>query len=99
MNDFEITLNNPLTKEDWDKIADAEMEKTPSVTFHTPSGKEVEFVKVVHCEDCKHAHLTYDGDCKYCQLDIDRGFTEATYRNGDWFCADGERMKNDADRI
>ena len=55
----------------------------------------VDAVPVVRCKDCKHAHLTYDGDCKYCQLDIDRDFTEETYRNGDWFCADGERMATD----
>lgn len=45
MNDsFEIELNNPLTKEDWDKIADTELEKTEKIWFKTPSGKKIEFV-------------------------------------------------------
>ena len=42
----EFTLNSPLTKEDWDKIADVEMEKTTKVWFKTPSGKSVEFIPV-----------------------------------------------------
>ena len=42
---FEFTLNNPLTKEDWDKIADVELENTPSVTFKTPKGKQVKYIK------------------------------------------------------
>ena len=56
---------------------------------------EVQTEDVVRCKDCKYAHLTYDGDCKYCQLDIDRGYTDATYRDGNWFCADGERREDD----
>ena len=52
-------------------------------------------VPVVRCRDCKYAHMTYDGECKYCQLDIDRGYTDAAYRDGDWFCADGERRESD----
>lgn len=54
MNDFEMTLNSPLTSEDWAKITDANMEHTQSVTFQTKGGKKVEFVKVVRCQDCKH---------------------------------------------
>ncbi len=42
---FELTLNNPLTKEDWDKIMDVELENTPSITFKTLKGKEVKYVK------------------------------------------------------
>lgn len=46
MNDsFELTLNNPLTKEDWDKITDVELENTPSITFKTPKGKQVKYIK------------------------------------------------------
>jgi len=40
----EFTLNSPLTKEDWDKIADVELEKTKRIWFKTPSGKSVEFI-------------------------------------------------------
>lgn len=41
-----FTLNSAFTKEDWDKIADVEMEKTKSVTFSTPSGREVKYISV-----------------------------------------------------
>lgn len=46
MNDsFELTLHSPLTKEDWNKILDAELENTMSVTFQTPSGRQVRYIK------------------------------------------------------
>ena len=48
--------------------------------------------QIVHCKECKHAHLTYDGDCKFCEMDKDEyGAIEEHYRPGDWFCADAER--------
>ena len=54
-----------------------------------PTNKEI-----VRCKDCKHAHLTYDGDCKYCDnITDDDGFPIERYHSGDWFCADGERKE------
>ena len=51
---------------------------------------------VVRCKDCKHAHLTYDGDCKYCDnIKDDDGFPIERYHPGDWFCADGERKDSE----
>ena len=47
---FEFTLDNPLTEEQWDMIADVDMERTDSVTFHTKHGKEVVFAKVRHAK-------------------------------------------------
>lgn len=50
-------------------------------------------VSVVRCKDCKYAHKTYDGDCKYCDMFTDDdGNPIERYRSGDWFCADGERI-------
>ena len=47
---------------------------------------------VARCKDCKYAHKTYDGDCKYCDMFTDDdGNPIERYRSGDWFCADGER--------
>ena len=46
-------INSPLTKEDWDKIADVELEKTNRVWFKTPSGKSVEFIPVSVIDDIK----------------------------------------------
>lgn len=42
---FEFTLHNPLTKEDWDKITDVELENTMSVTFQTPQGRQVKYIR------------------------------------------------------
>lgn len=46
MNDsFEFTLHSQLTKEDWDKISDVEHERTTSVTFQTPQGRQVRYIR------------------------------------------------------
>lgn len=50
---FELTLNNPLTEEQWDMITDVDFDRTDRITFHTKHGKEVEFTKVIRCKDCK----------------------------------------------
>lgn len=47
---FEYKLNNPLTEEQWDQIADVDFDHTDRIWFHTKHGKEVEFVKVRHGE-------------------------------------------------
>ena len=44
--------------------------------------------EIVRCKECKYAHMTDDGECKYCDIwDLD----EALYLEGDFFCAFGER--------
>ena len=48
---------------------------------------------VVFCRDCKHAHMTHDGLCKYCDMMAERGEDDALYLPGDWFCADGEKRE------
>ena len=72
-------------------MADIERAREESKNSHLIEDEDI--VRVVRCKDCKYAHMTYNGDCKYCQIDIDRGYTDAAYRDGDWFCADGERWK------
>lgn len=44
-NSFEFTLHSQLTKEDWDKISDVEHERTTSVTFQTPQGRQVRYIR------------------------------------------------------
>ena len=45
-------------------------------------------IPLVRCKDCKYAHLTYDGQAKYCdQWETD----EALYLDGDFYCAFGEK--------
>lgn len=44
-DNFEFTLHSTLTKEDWNKLSDAEFENTMSVTFQTPQGRQVKYIK------------------------------------------------------
>lgn len=59
---FEFTLDNPLTEEQWDMIADVDFDHTDRIWFHTKHGKEVEFAKVIRCKDCKHTEYEDDGE-------------------------------------
>lgn len=45
-------------------------------------------VEVVRCKDCKYAHMTVDGECKYCDIWFPN---EKEYLDGDYYCASGER--------
>lgn len=49
-------------------------------------------IEIIPCKECKNSHMTYDGKCKYCDLekDDDDNFIEC-YFDGDHFCSDGER--------
>lgn len=43
-------------------------------------------VYLVRCKGCKYAHMTHDGDCKYCDI----WFPDtATYAAGDYYCGSG----------
>ena len=44
-DEFEFTLHSPLTEEDWNKLSDAENENTMFVTFQTPQGRKVRYIK------------------------------------------------------
>lgn len=57
-DEFTLTLNSPITEEQWDAIADVDFDYTNEITFHTKHGKEVKFVKADaqpkrNCEDCR----------------------------------------------
>ena len=45
MDEMTLTLNSPITEEQWDMIEDVDFDRTDSITFYTKHGKEVEFVK------------------------------------------------------
>lgn len=52
----------------------------------------VDAVEVVRCRECKYAHLTYDGECKYCdrwEEECER--SEQIYLPPDFYCAWGQR--------
>ena len=45
MSEMTLTLNSPITEEQWDAITDVNFDNTDRIWFHTKHGKEVEFVK------------------------------------------------------
>ena len=49
-------------------------------------------IEIIHCRECKKAHLTADGTCKYCDewKDDDGNYIEV-YHDGDHFCGYGKR--------
>lgn len=48
MDELTLTLNHPLTDEEWDAIVDVDFEYTNEITFYTKNGKKVDFVKEPH---------------------------------------------------
>lgn len=78
---FEFTLHDPLTKEDWDKILDAEHENTMSVTFQTPQGRQVKYIK---CEvlDKIRAEIEHVIDYTYDSTDYDKALYNGAYKDG-----------------
>ena len=40
-----LTLNSPITEEQWDVLTDVDFDNTEEIYFHTKHGKEVYFVK------------------------------------------------------
>lgn len=81
---FELTLNNPLTEEQWDMITDVDFDHTDRIWFNTKHGKEVEFAKVIRCKDCKWHKPKYPGERPTCLIYL-----------GDWhdddYCSRAER--------
>ena len=47
--------------------------------------------EIIRCRDCKYAHLTHSGDCKYCDnwLDDD-DFHLTLHLDGDFYCGYAE---------
>ena len=45
VKEMTLTLNSPITDEQWDAITDVDFEHTDRIWFKTKHGKEVEFVK------------------------------------------------------
>lgn len=51
--------------------------------------------EIVRCRDCKYAHLTYDGECKYCDKWTDKfGIPEELYLDGDFYCGYAKRRED-----
>lgn len=53
---------------------------------------ELPSVEIIHCKECKYAYLTYDGDCKYCDI---WSPDEVLSLNGKYdYCSCAERRKD-----
>ena len=50
--------------------------------------------EIIHCKECRFAHMTYDGDCKYCDVWFPY---ESEYLDGDYYCASAERKIDEFD--
>lgn len=49
-------------------------------------------IDIVTCYMCKYSHMTYDGQCKYCDnITDDDGNVVEVYFDADHYCSDGER--------
>lgn len=66
---FGFTLHSPLTQEDWNKISDVEHENTMSVTFQTPQGRQVKYIKCDVLDKIKAEILLRDRNVKDVRTD------------------------------
>ena len=81
MDEITLTLNSPITDEQWDAITDVDFDNTDEIHFHTKHGKEVYFVKRKKgkwtllpngdaiCQECKHVQKSawdMDGWDNFC---------------------------------
>lgn len=78
MDKMTLTLNSPITEEQWDMIEDVDFDHTDSITFYTKHGKEVEFVKR---KTGKWIHQTKFGriECDQCGKVYRNAFTPKNY--------------------
>ena len=74
-------VTGEITLKRYDKIIDG--------IYEIPSA---DVTPVVRCKDCKFAHMTYGGECKYCDAWESE---ESLYLDGDFFCAFGERKDDE----
>ena len=52
--------------------------------------EELPTIDIVRCTECKYAHMTYGGECKYCDK---WSLEDSLYLDGDFFCSYGERIE------
>lgn len=59
---FEFTLHSPLSKEDWDKLTDVELEKTEHIWFETHKGEKVDYILANMLDKIRAEIDSYCGD-------------------------------------
>ena len=90
MDEFTLTLDSPITEEQWDMLTDVDFDHANKVMFHTKHGKEVTFVKIVRCKDCKHSEHWYRDKAR-CFLWYEGGID--VWEDG--YCSYGERRTDE----
>lgn len=66
-----LTLNSPITEEQWDTLTDVDFDNTDEIHFHTKHGKEICFIKrktgkwILHHEPYTWMGYTY-WSCSNC---------------------------------
>ena len=89
MSELTLQLDSPITDEQWDAIADVNFEHTHNIWFHTKSGKDVEFVKVIRCKDCAYYDKDYSDELSdWCHV-----WSETTQYDG--YCHEAEPYKEE----
>jgi len=51
LDEITLTLNSPITEEQWDMLDDVDFDHVNEITFYTKHGKVVRFVKEPYEED------------------------------------------------
>lgn len=91
IDELTLYLNSPISEEQWDAIEDVDFDHTDRIWFHTKHGKDVEFVKVVRCKDCRFWETITDrANAEYGICAVFKAFV-TTHK--EYFCACGERRK------
>ena len=49
--------------------------------------------EIIHCTECKHSHLTYDGKNKYCVHWPNNAFSPTEYLDGGFYCGFAKRRE------
>ena len=66
------------------------IEELNAIPFIEQETTMEEKVRVVRCKECKFAHMTYNGECKYCDM---FNIGDKLYLDGDFFCAFAEKKE------
>lgn len=97
MDEMTLTLNSPITEEQWDAITDVDFDNTDEITFYTKHGKVVKFVKasaqpeIIRCKDCKYSDTDNTLGVMFCWR---VSYHEASE---DGFCSWAERRTDEGD--
>ena len=84
---YETALNSNTEHPYYEEIADNRIDVWMNEVPATAS-------EIIRCKECKFAHMTTGGECKYCDIWFP---DESEYLDGDYFCASAERRTDEAD--